>query len=156
MADSSWMQQPVLMMLRSKTSGPCLILQESTGSTEAGCPRGTMRRGGSSYAGRGIRRQMRWGKEGHMDKKLLELIADLMEEEVIALAKEKIQQGVDPMSILDEARSAMEVVGKRFENGQYFIPDLMMAGEILREISEIVKPYLAKVSGPKKISKIIM
>ena len=91
-----------------------------------------------------------------MDKKLLELIADLMEEEVIALAKEKIQQGVDPMSILDEARSAMEVVGKRFENGQYFIPDLMMAGEILREISEIVKPYLEKVSGPKKISKVIM
>ena len=91
-----------------------------------------------------------------MDKKLLELIADLMEEEVIALAKEKIQQGVDPMSILDEARSAMEVVGKRFESGQYFIPDLMMAGEILREISEIVKPYLEIVSGPKKISKVIM
>jgi len=99
---------------------------------------------------------MRLVKEVHMDKKLLELIADLMEEEVIALAKEKIQQGVDPMSILDEARSAMEVVGKRFENGQYFIPDLMMAGEILREISEIVKPYLEKVSGPKKISKVIM
>ena len=99
---------------------------------------------------------MRWVREVHMDKKLLELIADLMEEEVIALVKEKIQQGVDPMSILDEARSAMEVVGKRFENGQYFIPDLMMAGEILREISEIVKPYLEKVSGPKKISKVIM
>lgn len=91
-----------------------------------------------------------------MDKKLLELMADLMEEKVIALVKEKIQQGVDPMSILDEARSAMEVVGKRFENGQYFIPDLIMAGEILREISEIVKPYLEKVSGPKKISKVIM
>lgn len=91
-----------------------------------------------------------------MDKKLVELMADLMEEKVIALVKEKIQQGVDPMSILDEARSAMEVVGKRFENGQYFIPDLIMAGEILREISEIVKPYLEKVSGPKKISKVIM
>ena len=91
-----------------------------------------------------------------MDKKLVELMADLMEEEVIGLVKEKIQQGVNPMSILDEARSAMEVVGKRFENGQYFIPDLMMAGEILREISEIVKPYLEKVSGPKKISKVIM
>ena len=91
-----------------------------------------------------------------MDKKLLELMADLMEEEVIGLVKEKIQQGVNPMSILDEARSAMEVVGKRFESGQYFIPDLIMAGEILREISEIVKPYLEKVSGPKKISKVIM
>lgn len=91
-----------------------------------------------------------------MDKKLVELMADLMEEKVIALVKEKIQQGVDPLSVLDEARSAMEVVGKRFESGQYFIPDLMMAGEILREISEIVKPYLEKVSGPKKLGKVIM
>ena len=43
------------------------------------------------------------------------------------------------MGILDDARSAMEVVGKRFESSEYFIPDLMMAGEILRQIADMVK-----------------
>jgi 5-methyltetrahydrofolate--homocysteine methyltransferase len=50
----------------------------------------------------------------------------------------------------------MEVVGKRFESCEYFIPDLMMAGEILRQISEQVKPLLDKTSGGKKLGKVII
>ena len=45
------------------------------------------------------------------------------------------------MAVLDDASKAMEVVGKRFERCEYFIPDLMMAGEILKSISKIVKPH---------------
>jgi methanogenic corrinoid protein MtbC1 len=91
-----------------------------------------------------------------MDKKIVDLMADLMEDEVLALVKEKIKQGEDPMGILDDARSAMEVVGKRFESSQYFIPDLMMAGEILRQISDIVRPLLEKTTGPQKLGKVII
>ena len=91
-----------------------------------------------------------------MATNLVEIIADLKEKEVLALVKEKIQQGANPMSILDDTRTAMEVVGKRFESGQYFIPDLMMAGEILRQISEMVKPLLTKGSGPQKLGKVII
>ena len=79
-----------------------------------------------------------------MAKGLVELMSDLMEEEALALVKEKIAQGADPNQILDDARSAMEVVGKRFESCEYFIPDLMMAGEILKEISELVKPLMVE------------
>jgi 5-methyltetrahydrofolate--homocysteine methyltransferase len=91
-----------------------------------------------------------------MATNLVELMADLMEKEVLALVKEKIEQGADPLSILDDTRTAMEVVGKRFESGQYFIPDLMMAGEILRQISEMVKPLLTKASEPQKLGKVII
>ena len=91
-----------------------------------------------------------------MATNLVEMIADLKEMGVLGLVKEKIEEGADPMSILDDARAAMEVVGKRFESGQYFIPDLMMAGEILRQISEIVKPLLTKESGPQKLGKVIV
>ncbi len=52
-----------------------------------------------------------------MNTKLGELMADLMEEETIALVKELIR-GTNPMDILDDARSAMEVVGKRFETSR--------------------------------------
>lgn len=91
-----------------------------------------------------------------MNAKLVELMADLMEEETIALVKELIQGGTNPMDILDDARSAMEVVGKRFETSEYFIPDLIMAGEILKEISEIVKPLLEKSGADAKKGKVLI
>jgi len=91
-----------------------------------------------------------------MAKGLVELMSDLMEEETLALVKEKIAQGVDPNAILDDARAAMEVVGKRFESCEYFIPDLMMAGEILKEISEIVKPLMVKEKGAQKSGKVLI
>jgi 5-methyltetrahydrofolate--homocysteine methyltransferase len=91
-----------------------------------------------------------------MDAKLIEMMADLKEDEVLALVKEKIAGGGDPMGILDDARAAMEVVGKRFESSEYFIPDLMMAGEILREISDIVKPLLQQSSGSSKKGKVLI
>ena len=91
-----------------------------------------------------------------MNQKLVNLMADLMEDETIALVKDLIKQGTDPMSILDDARSAMEVVGKRFENCEYFIPDLMMAGEIIKEISDIVKPLLTEGQASAKKGKVLI
>ena len=91
-----------------------------------------------------------------MNDKLVSLMADLMEEETIALVKDLIGSGTNPMDILDDAGRAMGVVGKRFETGEYLIPDLMMAGEILKGISDIVKPLLGKEGPVKKKGKVLI
>ncbi len=91
-----------------------------------------------------------------MNDKLVSLMSDLMEDETIALVKDLIKQGVDPLSILDDARRAMEAVGKRFEKCEYFIPDLMMAGEILKGISDIVKPLLTGGQASAKKGKVLI
>ncbi len=91
-----------------------------------------------------------------MNEKLVNFISDLMEDEALALVKELIAQGVNPMDILDDARQAMEVVGKRFESCEYFIPDLMMAGEVLKGISDIVRPLMEKESGGGKKGKVLI
>jgi methanogenic corrinoid protein MtbC1 len=86
-----------------------------------------------------------------MDQKLIELIADLKEEETSTRVRELVEAKVDPLEILAAARAAMEIVGKRFETFEYFIPDLVMAGEILTAISGIVKPLMTiGMEGPKK------
>jgi len=91
-----------------------------------------------------------------MNEKLVNLMADLKEKETIALVRELIDGGTDPSGILDDARSAMELVGKRFEKCEYFIPDLMMAGEILKGISEIVRPLLQKSEASTKKGKVLI
>jgi len=91
-----------------------------------------------------------------MNDKLVHLMADLKEKETIALVKELIKEGADPKEVLDSARAAMEIVGKRFEKEEYFIPDLVMAGEIMKGISEIVKPLLKKGELSIKKGKVLI
>lgn len=91
-----------------------------------------------------------------MNEKLIQLMADLKEKETIAMVKELIDGGADSMAILNDASSAMAIVGKRFETGEYFIPDLVFSGEILKSISEIVKPLLEKGEASTKKGKVLI
>lgn len=91
-----------------------------------------------------------------MEKDLVGLIVELKEDEALALVKEKLDAGAGAVGILDDARRAMETVGMRFERCEYFIPDLMMAGEILKSISEIVKPYLLQERETAKQGKVLI
>jgi 5-methyltetrahydrofolate--homocysteine methyltransferase len=91
-----------------------------------------------------------------MNEKLITMMADLLEEETLDMVKELVQKGTAPTVILDDARSAMEIVGRRFETGEYFIPDLMMAGEILKGISEMVRPLLESDNPSAKKGKVLI
>jgi len=87
---------------------------------------------------------------------LVNALADLKEQEALRMTEDRLKAGEDPMAILDDARQAMGIVGERFGNYEYFIPDLIYSGEILRQISEIVKPKLAKAADAKRLGKVIM
>ena len=50
----------------------------------------------------------------------------------------------------------MEVVGKRFEDGVAFIPELMMAGEMLTAITDILKPHMADEAAEEKLGKVVI
>lgn len=82
-----------------------------------------------------------------MSDKLVQAIADMEDEQAVALTREMLAQGTDPMAILDDCRAAMEIVGKRFEQGEYFLPELILAGETLKAISAEVKPRLQGDGG---------
>lgn len=91
-----------------------------------------------------------------MPKKLVDLIADLKEDEALQATKELLEAGTDPLVILDHCKEATEIVGKRFEDGKYFIPDLLMSGEILEQVSGIVKSKLTKDVETEYIGKIVI
>jgi methanogenic corrinoid protein MtbC1 len=77
-----------------------------------------------------------------MGEKLVDAIVEMREEEAIQLVRTMTAGGTPSSEILGCCREAMEEVGRRFEAGKYFLPELMMAGEMLREIAEIVKASL--------------
>jgi trimethylamine corrinoid protein len=87
---------------------------------------------------------------------LVSALADLKEKEALKIAGDRINSGEDPLSVLADARRAMEIVGKRFAASEYFIPDLVYSGEILKEITRLVQPRLAKTADTKRLGKVII
>ena len=91
-----------------------------------------------------------------MAKDLVKTLADLKEKEALKIVEDRLSAGEDPLKILDDARRAVEIVGKRFSDGEYFIPDLVYAGEILKAITERVKPKIAKGAEVKRLGKVVI
>ena len=58
-----------------------------------------------------------------MSEQLVQLIADMEEEQALALIKQMLDEGADPVAILEDCRAAMSVVGKRFEAGDISSPN---------------------------------
>jgi len=91
-----------------------------------------------------------------MSKKLVSAIADMREEEALKLVREMVAEGTAPMEIVDSAREAMGIVGDRYEKGTYFLPELIMAGEMLGQITQMLKPELAKMPEVKRQGKVLI
>ncbi len=92
------------------------------------------------------------------EKQLVEAIAEMREEEAFALAKAMLYRGEDPVRVLELCREAMDIVGKRFEKQEYFLPELVLAGEMLENIGAIAKPLIQEKSGgeAKKLGRVLI
>ena len=90
-----------------------------------------------------------------MSQQLIDAITDMREEDALAIAKQMLADGATPLDVLEACRKAMEVIGKRFEEGDCFIPELILAGEMLSQISEVIKPLLLEGSTTQKLGKVV-
>jgi methanogenic corrinoid protein MtbC1 len=79
-----------------------------------------------------------------MAKELTNLLADLKEKEALDFTKKSLEEGMDPMEIMAAAREGMKIVGARFAEEVYFIPDLVFSGKILKGIAQLAEPFLKK------------
>jgi 5-methyltetrahydrofolate--homocysteine methyltransferase len=77
-----------------------------------------------------------------MKEKLVDAFANMREQEALQLARQMLDTGTDPHVVLDAGHEAMGIIGNRYDHKQYFLPELIVAGEMLKEIAEMVKPKL--------------
>ena len=91
-----------------------------------------------------------------MSKELIEAITDMREEDAVAITKKLLEDGVRPVDVLDACREAMGIIGMRFETGESFMPELILAGEILAQISAVVKPRMQQGGEEKRLGKIVL
>ena len=73
---------------------------------------------------------------------LSKAIAELEEEQVAVLVKERLESGVAPLEIVNSLQQGMAEAGKRFESGEYFLGELIMCGEIMQDSMVVLEPRL--------------
>ena len=77
-------------------------------------------------------------------------------EPVVELTNEALELGMDPLSILfDSLIPALEEVGRLFEEGEYFVPEMLVSARAMAGAMNILKPLIAE-SGAKPIGKFVM
>ncbi len=79
-------------------------------------------------------------------------IVELNEDSVKELLKKRLESNEDPLKIMDDVKGAMKIIGEKFSNKEYFLPELIMSGEILRDIFEFLGPKLkeSQITEEKK------
>ena len=82
-------------------------------------------------------------------------LAELDEERTLQLVREAMADNVPAGDILQACQDGMNEVGGRFECQDYFVSDLLMSGEIFKQIGAILEPQL-KLSGTAYLGKVVV
>lgn len=85
-----------------------------------------------------------------MNEELVKAMSDLQEETMLRLLRERLDAGEDPMVILGACREGMADVGKRYESGEYYVSDLMMAGELFKQAMSLFSVSFQSEGGPNR------
>ena len=75
-----------------------------------------------------------------MHQGLTDAIVGLRMDEAVTLAQRMLVGGTDPLAIIKEGSEAMQAIGRRFADGEAFLPELIMGGEIMKSVSQEVMP----------------
>lgn len=74
-------------------------------------------------------------------------VVEMQEEKALSLTKQYLAGGADPLSLFKAYQAALAEIGKRYEQEVYFIPELIMAGEMMNAASNLIKPLLTDNVG---------
>ena len=91
-----------------------------------------------------------------MTESLIHALVEMQEAEALQKARQLLDEGTDPMNILEACSEAMKTVGKRFEQGEYFLPHLILAGVMLKQISETIKPLIKEEKTEAGRGRVLM
>ena len=91
-----------------------------------------------------------------MSEELIKAITEMREEDALKITTQLLESGTQPLDVLEACRKALDAVGKHFEEGIYFLPELMLAGEMMNQITEIIKPKLAEMPDRKRHGKVLI
>jgi methanogenic corrinoid protein MtbC1 len=75
---------------------------------------------------------------------LIANVANLKEAEVLTIVQKRLQHHENPLLIVEDCQEGLRQVGERYEQREYYLAGLIMAGEIFRQVMELLRPVIEK------------
>jgi 5-methyltetrahydrofolate--homocysteine methyltransferase len=91
-----------------------------------------------------------------MSQELTDAFVDMREADVLKITHDLLDRGTEPLEILAACKDALEVIGQRFEEGQAFVPELVMSGEMMNQVTAIVKPRVEQEAPSERLGRVLM
>ena len=91
-----------------------------------------------------------------MNEELVRAMSELQRDKVLAMVRGGIETGGDPLDILQACQKGMTLIGDRFQTGDYFLSELILSGAILKQVKDILEPYLRKTRPPTPIGSVVL
>ncbi len=89
-------------------------------------------------------------------KSLTAMIAKLEEKKALELTRQLIEDNTDPLQIIEYSHQGMTEVGLQYEKGIYFISGLIMAGEIMQQVSQQVLPLTKGTAIQTRVGQMVI
>ena len=89
-------------------------------------------------------------------EKLTELIIELEVDDIEEAVKNALDEGKDPFEVLNALTKGMDEVGRRYEEKEYYLTELVLAGETMKEAFKVLQPALAAADKSESKVKIIL
>jgi len=85
-----------------------------------------------------------------------ELVIELEIDDIADAVQEILDEGKDPYDVLAALTKGMDEVGRRYEAMEYYLAELVLAGETMKEAFKVLKPAMALADKPQKEQKVIV
>ena len=89
--------------------------------------------------------------------KLQQAVLDGESEDAEAVAKQALEQGLDPLACIDNGLTkGIQRVGELFSSGEYFLPELIMGADAMKAALEILEPALVGNQQREVVGRVVL
>jgi len=90
-------------------------------------------------------------------QRLAQAVIDGEAEDSIALSKEALEQGLDPLLCSSEGLTpGIQQVDKLFASGEYYLPDLIIGGDAMKAALAILEPALLDSQQRETLGRVVL
>ncbi|MBM3154471.1 MAG: cobalamin-binding protein [Chloroflexi bacterium] len=87
---------------------------------------------------------------------LADALANLEEDKVRQLVQQRVNSNADAMSVVEELRKGMDIVGERYKSKEYFLSELIISGEMFKESMAVIEPRLKAGKKGEPLGRMVL
>ena len=91
-----------------------------------------------------------------MTQALIDAFTDMREQEAVQRTHDLLSAGTNPLEILEACKQALAIIGQRFECGEAFVPELILAGEIMNQIMTELRPSMETEDTSQRLGPVLV